>query len=572
MLASKLYAPTLREVPSDADVISQQYMLRAGFIRKMANGLYSFLPLAWRSIRKIEAIVREEMEAAGAQEIMMPILQPAEIWEESGRWGAYGEEMMRIADRHGREFCLGPTHEEMITTLVKDEIKSYRQLPINLFQMQSKFRDERRPRYGLMRSREFIMKDAYSFDVDEEGLDLQYKAMYDAYSRIFSRCGLFFKPVEADSGAIGGSNSHEFMALAEAGEADVIHCKSCDYAANMEIGKPGIIKQNPEELKPLEEVATPAAKTIDAVAEALDLPLDKTIKAVVFNVDGKVVLAMVRGDHEVNEIAVQHAVEGTLEPEMASEEDLKRVGLVTGFISPVGLSQSDDLAIVVDQSIMEAYNLCGGANKVDAHYININPKRDFNVDDIIVAPIRLITADDVCPLCGGELYVNKGIEVGQVFKLGTKYSQALGATVLDAGGRPRPMVMGCYGIGVTRTLAAAIEQSHDEDGIIWPRAIAPFEVVIVPINAKDQALMDLSIDIYGILMQEGIESLLDDRKDRAGVKFKDADLIGYPLRITVSKNTLETKEVEIRIRKTGQAINVPVDQVGPKVLELLANL
>ena len=572
MLASKLYAPTLREVPSDADVISQQYMLRAGFIRKMANGLYSFLPLAWRSIRKIEAIVREEMEAAGAQEIMMPILQPAEIWKESGRWGAYGEEMMRIADRHGREFCLGPTHEEMITTLVKDEIKSYRQLPINLFQMQSKFRDERRPRYGLMRSREFIMKDAYSFDVDEEGLDLQYKAMYDAYSRIFSRCGLFFKPVEADSGAIGGSNSHEFMALAEAGEADVIHCKSCDYAANMEIGEPGIIKQNPEELKPLEEVATPAAKTIDAVAEALDLPLDKTIKAVVFNVDGKVVLAMVRGDHEVNEIAVQHAVEGTLEPEMASEEDLKRVGLVAGFISPVGLSQSDDLAIVVDQSIMEAYNLCGGANKVDAHYININPKRDFNVDDIIVAPIRLITADDVCPHCGGELYVNKGIEVGQVFKLGTKYSQALGATVLDAGGRPRPMVMGCYGIGVTRTLAAAIEQSHDEDGIIWPRAIAPFEVVIVPINAKDQALMDLSNEIYGILMQEGIESLLDDRKDRAGVKFKDADLIGYPLRITVSKNTLETKEVEIRIRKTGQAINVPVDQVGPKVLELLANL
>ena len=572
MLASKLYAPTLREVPSDADVISQQYMLRAGFIRKMANGLYSFLPLAWRSIRKIEAIVREEMEAAGAQEIMMPILQPAEIWKESGRWGVYGEEMMRIADRHGREFCLGPTHEEMITTLVKDEIKSYRQLPINLFQMQSKFRDERRPRYGLMRSREFIMKDAYSFDVDEEGLDLQYKAMYDAYSRIFSRCGLFFKPVEADSGAIGGSNSHEFMALAEAGEADVIHCKSCDYAANMEIGKPGIIKQNPEELKPMEEVATPAAKTIDAVAEALNLPLDKTIKAVVFNVDGKVVLAMVRGDHEVNEIAVQHAVEGTLEPEMASEEDLKRAGLVAGFISPVGLSQSDDLAIVVDQSIMEAYNLCGGANKVDAHYININPKRDFNVDDIIVAPIRLITADDVCPHCGGELYVNKGIEVGQVFKLGTKYSQALGATVLDAGGRPRPMVMGCYGIGVTRTLAAAIEQSHDEDGIIWPRAIAPFEVVIVPINAKDQALMDLSNEIYGILMQEGIESLLDDRKDRAGVKFKDADLIGYPLRITVSINTLETKEVEIRIRKTGQAINVPVDQVGPKVLELLANL
>ncbi|MCF0154726.1 MAG: proline--tRNA ligase, partial [Veillonella sp.] len=445
MLASKLYAPTLREVPSDADVISQQYMLRAGFIRKMANGLYSFLPLAWKSIRKIENIVREEMERAGAQEIMMPILQPAEIWQESGRWGVYGDEMMRIKDRHGRDYCLGPTHEEMITTLVKHEINSYRQLPINLFQMQSKYRDERRPRYGLMRSREFIMKDAYSFDVDEAGLDIQYQAMYDAYTRIFERCGLYCKPVEADSGAIGGSNSHEFMALADAGEADVIHCKSCDYAANIEIGKPGIMKQAEEAAKELEKVATPDAKTIEAVAAQLNLPLDKTIKAVVFNVDGKVVLAVVRGDHEVNEIAVQHAVDGNIEPEMASEEDLKRVGLVGGFISPVGLAQSDDFAIVVDESVMETYNVCGGANEVDAHYVNIMPKRDFNTEDIIVAPIRLITLDDVCPHCGGELYLNKGIEVGQVFKLGTKYSEALGATVLDQGGRPTPLVMGCYG-------------------------------------------------------------------------------------------------------------------------------
>lgn len=572
MLASKLYAPTLREVPSDADVISQQYMLRAGFIRKMANGLYSFLPLAWKSIRKIEAIVREEMEAAGAQEIMMPILQPAEIWQESGRWGVYGEEMMRIQDRHGRDYCLGPTHEEMITTLVKNEIKSYRQLPLNLFQMQSKYRDERRPRYGLMRSREFIMKDAYSFDVDEAGLDQQYKAMYDAYTRIFTRCGLYFKPVEADSGAIGGSNSHEFMALADAGEADVIHCKSCDYAANIEIGKPGLIKQDVEEAKALEKVSTPHAKTIEAVAEQLNLPLSKTIKAVVFNVGGKVVLAMVRGDHEVNEIAVQHAVNGTIEPEMASDDDLKEAGLVGGFISPVGLSQTDNFAIVVDESVMETYNVCGGANQVDTHYININPKRDFNTDDIIVAPIRLITSDDVCPHCGGELYVNKGIEVGQVFKLGTKYSEALGATVLDAGGRPQAMVMGCYGIGITRTLAAAIEQSHDEDGIIWPRAIAPFEVVIVPINAKDQALMDASTTIYNQLKAQGVEVLLDDRKDRAGVKFKDADLIGYPLRITVSKNTLETNEVEIRVRKDGQAYTIPLESVVEKTADLLANL
>lgn len=572
MLASKLYAPTLREVPSDADVISQQYMLRAGFIRKMANGLYSFLPLAWKSIRKIETIVREEMEAAGAQEIMMPILQPAEIWQESGRWGVYGEEMMRIQDRHGRDYCLGPTHEEMITTLVKNEIKSYRQLPLNLFQMQSKYRDERRPRYGLMRSREFIMKDAYSFDVDENGLDQQYKAMYDAYTRIFNRCGLYFKPVEADSGAIGGSNSHEFMALADAGEADVIHCKSCDYAANIEIGKPGLIKQEAEALKDLEKVDTPNAKTIEAVAEQLHLPADKTIKAVVFNVGGKVVLAVVRGDHEVNEIALQHAVNGTIEPEMASDEDLAATGLVGGFISPVGLSQTENFAIVVDESVMETYNVCGGANQVDAHYVNINPKRDFNTDDIIVAPIRLITSDDVCPHCGGELYVNKGIEVGQVFKLGTKYSEALGATVLDASGRPQAMVMGCYGIGITRTLAAAIEQSHDEDGIIWPRAIAPFEVVIVPINAKDQELMDVSTSIYKELQAQGIEVLLDDRKDRAGVKFKDADLIGYPLRITVSKNTLETKEVEIRVRKDGQAYTTPIESVSEKTAELLATL
>lgn len=572
MLASKLYAPTLREVPSDADVISQQYMLRAGFIRKMANGLYSFLPLAWKSIRKIETIVREEMEAAGAQEIMMPILQPAEIWQESGRWGVYGEEMMRIQDRHGRDYCLGPTHEEMITTLVKNEIKSYRQLPLNLFQMQSKYRDERRPRYGLMRSREFIMKDAYSFDVDENGLDQQYKAMYDAYTRIFNRCGLYFKPVEADSGAIGGSNSHEFMALADAGEADVIHCKSCDYAANIEIGKPGLIKQEAEALKDLEKVDTPNAKTIEAVAEQLHLPMDKTIKAVVFNVGGKVVLAVVRGDHEVNEIALQHAVNGSIEPEMASDEDLAATGLVGGFISPVGLSQTEDFAIVVDESVMETYNVCGGANQVDAHYVNINPKRDFNTDDIIVAPIRLITSDDVCPHCGGELYVNKGIEVGQVFKLGTKYSEALGATVLDASGRPQAMVMGCYGIGITRTLAAAIEQSHDEDGIIWPRAIAPFEVVIVPINAKDQELMDVSTSIYKELQAQGIEVLLDDRKDRAGVKFKDADLIGYPLRITVSKNTLEAKEVEIRVRKDGQAYTTPIESVSEKTAELLATL
>ena len=572
MLATKLYAPTLREVPSDADVVSQQLMLRAGFMRKTANGLYSFLPLGWRSIKKIEAIVREEMDRASAQEIMMPILQPAEIWKESGRWNAYGAEMMRINDRHDNEFCLGPTHEEMITTLVKNEINSYRQLPVNLYQIQSKFRDERRPRYGLMRSREFIMKDAYSFDVDEAGLDESYKSMYDAYTRIFTRCGLTFRPVEADSGAIGGSGTHEFMAIAEAGEADIVYCTKCDYAANIEIGKPGIMKQEEEALQELSVVDTPNASTIEAVAEMLNLPLHKTIKAVVFSIDGKVVLAIVRGDHEVNEVAVQHAVLGSVEPEMAIPEELEKVGLTAGFISPVGLKQTEEFAIVVDESVMESYNVCGGANKKDAHYVNINPKRDFNVEDIIVAPIRLITDDDVCPTCGGALEHAKGIEVGQVFKLGTKYSEALQATFLDQNGRPNPMIMGCYGIGVSRTLAAAIEQYHDENGIIWPRSIAPFEAVIVPINAKDEALMSTSQTIYTALQTAGVDVLLDDRKDRAGVKFKDADLIGYPLRITVSKNTLENNEVEIQIRKSGEAITCAIDSVATKVTELLQDL
>lgn len=572
MLATKLYAPTLREVPSDADVVSQQLMLRAGFMRKTANGLYSFLPLGWKSIKKIEAIVREEMDRASAQEIMMPILQPAEIWKESGRWNAYGAEMMRINDRHDNEFCLGPTHEEMITTLVKNEINSYRQLPVNLYQIQSKFRDERRPRYGLMRSREFIMKDAYSFDVDEAGLDESYKSMYDAYTRIFTRCGLTFRPVEADSGAIGGSGTHEFMAIVEAGEADIVYCTKCDYAANIEIGKPGIIKQDEEVLQELSVVDTPNASTIEAVAEMLNLPLHKTIKAVVFSIDGKVVLAIVRGDHEVNEVAVQHAVLGSVEPEMATSEELEKVGLTAGFISPVGLQQTDEFAIVVDESVMETYNVCGGANKKDAHYVNINPKRDFNVEDIIVAPIRLITKDDVCPKCGGALEHAKGIEVGQVFKLGTKYSEALQATFLDQNGRPNPMIMGCYGIGVSRTLAAAIEQYHDENGIIWPRSIAPFEAVIVPINAKDEALMSTSQTIYTALQNAGVDVLLDDRKDRAGVKFKDADLIGYPLRITVSKNTLENNEVEIQIRKSGEALPCAIDSVADKVTELLQNL
>ena len=572
MRTSKYLLSTLKETPAEAAIVSHQLMLRAGMIRPLASGLYNWMPTGWRVLQKVENIIREEMNKSGAIEIKMPVVQPAELWQESGRWDQYGPELLRFTDRGERSFVIGPTNEEAITDLMRREVTSYRQLPLNLYHIQTKFRDEVRPRFGVMRSREFIMKDAYSFDVDEAGLEESYKSMYDAYTRIFNRCGLTFRPVEADSGAIGGSGTHEFMAIAEAGEADIVYCTKCDYAANIEIGKPGIMKQEEEALQELSVVDTPNASTIEAVADMLNLPLHKTIKAVVFSIDGKVVLAIVRGDHEVNEVAVQHAVLGSVEPEMATPEELEKVGLTAGFISPVGLQQTEEFAIVVDESVMESYNVCGGANKKDAHYVNINPKRDFNVEDIIVAPIRLITDDDVCPTCGGALEHAKGIEVGQVFKLGTKYSEALQATFLDQNGRPNPMIMGCYGIGVSRTLAAAIEQYHDENGIIWPRSIAPFEAVIVPINAKDEALMSTSQTIYTALQNAGVDVLLDDRKDRAGVKFKDADLIGYPLRITVSKNTLENNEVEIQIRKTGEALPCAIDSVATKVKELLQNL
>lgn len=572
MLASQLFAPTLRETPADAEVVSQQYMLRAGYIRKMAGGIYTYLPLAWKTLRKIEEIIREEMDATGAQEILMPIIQPSEVWETTGRWKVYGDEMFRLADRHGRQYCLGPTHEELVTTLVKDDISSYRQLPFVLYQIQNKYRDERRPRYGLMRGREFIMKDGYSFAADEEGLDHHYWEMYDAYSRIFTRCGLYFKPVEADSGAIGGNNSHEFMALAEAGEADVIHCTACEYAANIEIGLPPVLTMPEEEAQALECVETPDCKTIEAVANYLSLPLANTMKAVVYKADHVVVLAIVRGDHSVNEVALQHYLNCPVELEMASEEDLSKNGLTGGFISPVGLHQNDEFAIVVDESVMAMHNGCGGANKTDAHYIHIEPQRDFDLTDIQVAPIRLITEDDPCPKCGGKLEIAKGIEIGQVFKLGTKYSESLGASFLDQNGRPNPLVMGCYGIGVSRTMAAAIEQSHDEDGIIWSAAIAPFEAVIVPINAKDEELMALSRKLYDELRQAGVDVLLDDRKDRAGVKFKDADLIGYPLRLTVSKNTLESGEVEIKTRKDGTVEYSKIEQTAAYIQSKLAVL
>lgn len=567
MLASNLYAPTLREVPAEAEIISHKLMLRAGFMRKSATGIYTYLPLAWKVLKKIENIVREEMDNAGGQELLMPIIQPAEMWQESGRWNVYGDEMFRLQDRHGRFFCLGPTHEEMITTLVRGEVRSYRQLPVRLYQIQNKYRDERRPRFGLMRGREFIMKDLYSFDKDEAGLDISYKSMYDAYTRIFTRCNLKFRPVEADSGAIGGSGSHEFMALADSGEAEIVYCPSCDYAGNVEKAELKPIVLAEEALAELEIVDTPDAKTIAAVCEYLNAPVEKSVKAVVYNSDKGLVIVLVRGDHEVNEIKVQNHL-GALFLEMANEEAIQAAGTVAGFIGGVGKKQA---YVLLDSTVAKMYNVICGADQLDKHYINANIARDFTYDAI--ADVRLIQENDPCPICGEAVKKARGIEVGQVFKLFTKYSKALKATFLNENGKELPMVMGCYGIGVTRTMSAVIEQSYDEDGIIWPVAIAPYHVVIIPANTKDEKVMEVAQEVYAQLQQGKVEVVLDERNERAGVKFKDADLIGYPLRITVGAKTLEQGCVEARIRKNGSVVNLEVGKAYlPAVQEILKNL
>ena len=569
MLASRLYSPTLRELPADAVVMSHKYMLKAGMMRKIANGTYAYLPLAFRSIQKVENIIREEINKTGAQEILMPIVQPAEIWQNSGRWNVYGEEMFKLQDRHGRDYCLGPTHEELVTTLVSMDTSSYKQLPVSVYQIQNKYRDEKRPRFGLMRSREFIMKDGYTFDMDQEGLDKQYKLMYDAYYRIFTRCGLNFRPVIADSGAIGGNASHEFEVLAESGEADIVYCKDCDFAANIEAVEPNTLKCDIHNDKEKELVATPGQHTIQMVCDYLHAPVEQSVKAVVYKLDDTVVLAMVRGDHEVNEVQLQNLY-GAINMDMASEEDLERCGLVAGYISPIGLKKVDHFDIVCDASVMEMQDACCGGNQKDMHYIHVNPARDFG--DVKVATIRQIDAHDVCPHCGGHIVITKGIEVGQVFKLGTKYSEALGATYLDNNGKSHPMVMGCYGIGVTRTVAASIEQNHDDDGIIWPVAIAPYEVVIVPANNKSEEVMGAARELYESMEEKADEVVLDDRNERAGIKFKDADLIGYPVRVTIGKKWQQSGNVEIRLRRTGETIEVPLSECKAKVMELLENL
>ena len=555
MRVSKLYAPTLREVPAEAEVVSHQLMLRAGFMRKAAGGIYTYLPLAWRVLKKIERIVREEMDAKGSQELLMPIVQPAEIWQESGRWDVYGAEMFRLQDRHNRCFCLGPTHEEMVTTLIRGDVRSYRQLPLSVYQIQNKYRDERRPRFGLMRGREFIMKDAYSFDRDEAGLDKSYQDMYDAYTNIFTRCGLNFRPVEADSGAIGGSGSHEFMVIADSGEAEIVFCTSCDYAANVEKAELFPLEAQEEAMLTKEEVVTPDCKTIADVCAYLKLPVDHSVKAVAYNSEKGLILCFVRGDHEVNEIKVINTC-GVIDLEMATEEQLAAAGTVGGYMGPVGIDNKK-VIVVVDATVMKMHNVCCGANKEGYHFINVNPGRDFT--PTYVADIRLIQEGDPCPHCGGEVSKARGIEVGQVFKLFTKYSSALKATYHDENGKEQPMVMGCYGVGVSRTMAAAIEQNYDDNGIIWPIEIAPYHVLVVPVNTKDEASAAKAEEIYMQLKKVGLETVIDDRNERPGVKFKDADLIGYPLRVVVGPKTLTEGNLEVKIRKTGEIRYLPLD-------------
>ncbi|MDY5717870.1 MAG: proline--tRNA ligase [Selenomonas sp.] len=571
MRASNLYAPTLRNTPAEAEIVSHQLMYRAGMIRKVAGGMYTFLPLGWRVIRKIEQIIREEMDAAGSQEVMMPIMQPAELWEESGRWAAYGDEMMRIKDRHGRNFCLGPTHEEMITDLVRDEVRSYKQLPLLLYQIQDKFRDERRPRFGLMRSREFIMKDLYSFDKDIAGMNESYKKMYDAYTKIYTRMGLEFRPVEADNGAIGGGHSHEFTVLADAGESNIVYCSKCDYAASDEKAELKPIAMPSEAAEPLSKIATPDTNTIEAVVNLLKVPVEKTIKAVAYQTDtDELVLVFVRGDHEVNEVKVINQLDGALELRMADEEAIKSVGGYPGFMSPIGIKEGT--RILVDATVMNMSNAVAGANEEGYHYVNVNPKRDFTQESIVITDLRMVKEGDPCPHCGAGLNMTRGIEAGQVFTLGTKYSKAMGATFLDENGKEQPLYMGCYGIGVGRTMAAAIEQNNDEQGIVWPRAIAPYEVVVVAVNAKKADQLEYAEKVYAECQKAGLDTLLDDRKERAGVKFKDCDLIGYPVRVVIGPKAIEEGQIEIKVRKTGEVFTVAYDEYLLKVQELLNNL
>lgn len=564
MKMSKMYIRTLRETPAEAELPSHILMLRTGMIRKLVSGIYGYMPIGKRVLDKVEHIVKEEMDASGAEEILMSALQPAELWQESGRWGAYGPEMWRIKDRNGREFCLGPTHEEIFTDIIRDGVSSYRQLPVILYQIQAKYRDEARPRFGLMRSREFIMKDAYSFDRDREGMDKSYKLMYDAYARIFTRMGLTFRPVEADSGAIGGNASHEFTALAENGESSIVYCEHCDMAATDERAE---LRDDPpspedEELRELTKVETPGTKTIDSVAEYLKLDKKQTIKALLyetFDDEGNhkdYVAAFIRGDRQANEIKLVNAL-GVAEHELVFADEAKMsaaTGCVGGFTGPKGLH---DCIIVVDSELTGLKNLCAGANEADHHYINMNYGRDYKAD--IVTNFKMIEEGDPCPVCGAPVKFTRGIEVGQVFKLGTKYSEPMHAVYKDENMKEHDIYMGCYGIGVSRSMAAIVEQYHDDDGILWPVAVAPYHVTVTVMKIKDKTQMEIADRIESELTKQGIETVVDDRDERPGVKFKDADLIGIPVRITVGRKAGEGI-VEYKLRKDADKIELPVDE------------
>lgn len=561
MKMSNMLVGTLREVPAEAEIESHKLMLRAGLMRKMAAGIYNYMPLGLKVIENVKNIVREEMNNAGAQEFLASALIPAELWQESGRWDAYGAEMFRLKDRHNRDFCLGPTHEEVFTDIVRNEIKSYKQLPLNLYQIQTKYRDERRPRFGVMRSREFIMKDGYSFDKDQEGLDLAYEKMRKAYVNIFNRCGLDAKAVAADSGAIGGSGSAEFMVKSEVGEDDVVFCTACDYAANIEKAPSTPEHGEKEELMEVEKVETPAVKSIEDLAKFFECSPKKIAKTLIFQADDKVVAVVLRGDREANEVKIANAIGEVIELEMASEEAVKEAtGAAVGFAGPMGIKVD---MLLVDQEVANMYNFIIGANETDMHLKNVNYGRDF---EGIVGDFRNVTIGEKCPECGKEITISRGTEVGHIFKLGTKYSESMGATFIDEDGKAKPFIMGCYGIGVTRTVASIIEQHNDENGIIWPLEVAPYHISVIPANVKNEEQATKAEEIYNELRKMGVEALLDDRKERAGVKFKDSELMGIPMRITVGKMIGEG-QVEFKLRNGGEVETLSIEEVYNRVRE-----
>ena len=566
MKQSKVFIPTRRDVPAEAEALSHQLLLKAGLIKQSTSGIYSYLPLASRVLNNISKIIREEMESIDAVEILMPAIQQAELWEESGRWGAYGPELMRLKDRNGREFALGPTHEEVVTSIVRDELKSYKQLPLTLFQIQSKFRDEKRPRFGLLRGREFIMKDAYSFHADEASLDETYQDMYNAYDRIFKRVGINARPVVADSGAIGGNHTHEFMALSEIGEDTIVYSEHSDYAANIE--KAEVVYHPNEkhtEVAELEKVETPNVKTAQELADFLNRPVDEIVKSMIFKIDGEFIMFLIRGHHELNDVKVKAFFE-TDNVEMATQEEIVNLlGANPGSLGPV---HDKDIRIFADNYVRDLNNLVVGANEDGSHYINANLDRDFKVDEF--GDFRFILEGETLSDGSGEAKFAEGIEVGQVFKLGTKYSEAMNATFLDNQGKAKPLIMGCYGIGVSRTLSAIVEQNNDENGIIWPKSVTPFDLHLITINPKKDEQLELGDQLYKELQQQ-YDVLYDDRKDRAGVKFNDADLIGLPIRIVVGKNASEGI-VEVKVRQTGESEEVHINDLNTHIATLYSNL